>query len=796
MIADRVTSLAPAQRWEDAMISGNGTTGIMVMGRPLDEKIVINHEKLWVVMTRRKPETPDLSATWGEARTMAFEGRHRDAHEHFQQRRKEAVQPLLEAEGTPGAHRLPYDHIHPGLHLHIESDGHGPIENYQRETRLDTGEVCVNWTDSAGAWERRAFVSRTDGVIVVEIRPPAGERVQCQLRFSEAPGKGSDELGTVTIRHTVDEMYFHAAYARTMGRPSPEGYVALARVVRQGGRARAVQNEGINVENGTRVLLLIRTAYLDDAAAVDIEALRCSLEALPREYDKLLAGHAAVHGEMFRRVTLDLGSAKTDTRSTESLIAGALRNGASNELLETLHAVGRYALICGGTGNLPVALSGIWGNTWRPPWDGRYTFDANINLAISGVSQGALPEAIETYCRYIEDSVEDWRYNAGQLFGCRGILPDLCQTWRHGKALMLYPWVGGAGWLVSVLYDHYRYTGDTAFLRDRVLPLMQEVARFYEDFLAGTEDARGRVRFYPSVSPENFPLMADADQVSSVVPNATCDIAICREALANVLEACREFSVVSEETARWEALLDALPDYVVNDDGALAEWAYPGMGDRYNHRHSSHLYPLWPSLEFSPHRTLRLFRAARKAVDKRLEAGLGNKSAHGYMHLGLVAARLRDPELLWQLLDEFSRQRFFNNSMISCHNPGLMIYNLDATFTLPSILTKMLVHSEHGRLDLFPALPWSQLKSGTVRGLRARGGIAVEELHWNVLTRRVVIQLQATTEQRLVLDCTPSLRTVRPAGDTPEDLKLTGADRTEWTLVLPAGRSVRMVCGI
>ena len=36
MIPTRVVSSRPALRWEDAMVSGNGSTGIMVVGRPLD----------------------------------------------------------------------------------------------------------------------------------------------------------------------------------------------------------------------------------------------------------------------------------------------------------------------------------------------------------------------------------------------------------------------------------------------------------------------------------------------------------------------------------------------------------------------------------------------------------------------------------------------------------------------------------------------------------------------------------------------------------------------------------------
>ena len=796
MVQTRIESKAPALRWEDAMISGNGSTGIMVMGQPLEETIIINHEKLWVVMAHDEPQTPDVAEAWMEARAMAFEGRYRDAYEHFMTRRAELTKEMLRDGPTPDAHRLAYDHIHPGLLFNIDTDACGRIENYRRQTLMNTGEVRIAWSDAAGKWERRTFVSRTDDVIVMDFKAPVGDTMTCRLRLGESPGKQVDEIGSVSIRHTEDEMYFHADYARTMGRHVPEGYQLLARVIPRGGNVHVVQNEGVNLAQVESVLVIMRLRYLDDSTTEDIDSVRDSLAELPDDYDTLLVGHAAIHGEMFERVTLDLDATDADAVLSEELIADGKQNGASARLLEMTHAVGRYALICGGTGDLPVALSGIWGNTWNPPWDGRYTFDANINLAISGVSQGDLPEVMETYCRYIEDSLDDWRYNAKQVFGCRGILTDLCQGWRHGKALMLYPWVGGAGWLVSYVYDHYRYTQDRQFLRDRLLPLLEDTARFYEDFLKGTEGEDGRVRFYPSVSPENFPIIADSDQTSSVVPNATCEIAVCRETLENVIEAYAELGIESDELIRWKDLLVKLPDYVINGDGALSEWAHPGMGDRYNHRHSSHLYPLWPAMECTPERDPELFEASRKAVAKRLDAGLGNRSAHGFLHLELVAARLRDPDLLWKLLDDFSRESFFNSSMISCHNPGLMIYNLDATFTLPSVLTKMLMHSVRGRLELLPALPSDRLGSGTVRGLRARGGVTVEEMHWNMLRGRIVIQLLSDTEQTIVLDSAYKLRGIKPGPGCPPEVELTGGDRTEWTVRLPAGKSVRLYCNV
>jgi len=791
VIATRVTSTAPALRWEDALVSGNGSTGIMVLGRPLDERIVVNHEKLWVPPANALPQPPQLAEAWREARRIAREGRYRDADEAVVARvRAWCAEHFDEAELVKGV-RLPYERVHPGFHLHVDGTAAGAVERYRRVMHLDSGELSVRWTDTRGEWLRRAFVSRTHDVIVLEIVPPVGAAFDGSLRLAEAPGRQEGDFASVRILHDAEELSLHAVYGRSLGRPEPEGYHALGRVLADGGSVSAVANQRLDVRGARRVLLLLTVEYLDQGRAAARDRLRARLGRLPDDYEELLAPHAAEHGEMFRRVTLDLGGEADPAAGSEVLIDRARSRGPGPELLELLHAVGRYALICGATGELPPALTGIWGDEWSPAWDGRYTFDANLNLAVSAGSQGDLPEVMETFFRFVERHLPDWRRNAEALYGCRGVVADLCQGWRHGVVLMAaYPWTGGAGWLASYFYDHYLYTRDREFLRRRVVPLLKEVAAFYEDFLAATSAPDGPVVFYPSISPENSPRTSPPEQSTNVVPNATCEIAICREVLTSLLAACEELAIEDDGVPRWRRLLERLPAYRINEDGALAEWAMPELGDHYSHRHSSHLYPVYPSLEVSPERTPELFAAARQAMAKRLEAGLGNKSAHGLMHAALLAGRLRSGELAWRMLSMFARASFLNTSLITCHNPGLRIYNLDATFSLPAVLMKMLLHSEPGRLVLLPALPADHLRRGSLRGARARGGIVVEELHWNVLLRRIALRVRSAAEQTVDLSAGLALRSVRAEGTPKEQPEPLGDAR--WRVRLPAGRAVSL----
>ncbi len=788
----KISSTTPPLRWEDAMLSGNGSTGIMVMGLPLEDLIIVNHEKLWVVGNDYRPHTPEMAESWTEAMKIAQEGRYLDADmfigEEASRKNKE-----MYGENWKGG-RPRYDRTHPGFHLHINTESNGNVRNYRRETNLETGEISVFWTDNRGEWERKVFVSRTDDVIVMEMTAPTGSLINASIRLTEAPGKLAGDMKSVDIRHEGDELYFKGTYGRLQGRKKAEGYQALGQVVVTGGQVRSVENERLDILNADKLVLKMRFEYLDVAENDNKKGLQEAVRRISDDYDALLEVHAKVHGEMFNRVSLDLDGKQNDIISNEDLIKRASGGESLSSFFERLHAMGRYALICGGTGELAPSLMGLWGNAWNPPWDGRYTFDANLNLAMAAVAQGNLPEVTKTYANFLSLNMDEWRDNAQRLYGCDGAVSDLCQGWRHGAVLMpTYPWTGGVGWLAAYLYDYYLFTQDKEFLRNTAVPMLKDAADFYVDFLQKYPEVNGHLTFYPSISPENEPNMEPQSQTTNVVPNATGEIAICKEVLNTLLNSYEVLGIRNDEIVKYRDVLTKLPDYIINEDGALAEWAYPGFGDNYNHRHASHLYPVYPGLEISPERTPDLYDAAKMAMEKRLEAGLGNNSAHGFMHISLVAARLRNDDLMRTMLVKFASLPFVNSSFITCHNPGPRIYNLDATFSLPAVMTEMLVYSEPGLIEILPSTPLDQFPKGTLKGLLARGGFEIVFLHWNDALGNIEVQLKSKTKQTIQFQLGPNMRFVNAA--KPEQRSLvSGSNYGPWTIELPAGETVYLSC--
>jgi hypothetical protein len=366
---------------------------------------------------------------------------------------------------------------------------------------------------------------------------------------------------------------------------------------------------------------------------------------------------------------------------------------------------------------LPPRLTGLWTGDWDTAWSGAFTTDANLNLQTASAAAAALPEVIEAHGALIHGQLPHWRDNARAVFGARGAVAPAHTDGESGHVYHLsreYPlhvWTAGADWLLKPLVDHDETRGE----RDpRLAAALAEAARFYEDFLTRT-DADGHLVVVPSYSPENRPANA-----GWITVNAAMDLSAARHALRTAAD-----YHPGPDAERWRALADRLPPHRVNAEGALAEWAWPGLDDTYDHRHLSHLYGVWPLDEINPYDTPELAAAARRALELR---GAENDSAHGHLHHALVAARLRDAGRVANALDNVLTGDFFHDSLMSGHYPNRHVYNADAAHTLPAVLIEALIQSTPERLVLLPALPVG-LPSGELRGIRTRFG-AEADLTW------------------------------------------------------------------
>ena len=525
------------------------------------------------------------------------------------------------------------------------------------------------------------------------------------------------------------------------------------------GRLKAGKGERLNV-----VLSLEETPgrsgwhfdhHLDSAFRLVESAATAGWLTYRAAYAKDAGGYEGVARVTLKggRMQLELGCEEEwKTTSVEKMLPAIGRQGMSALCMEQLQAMGRYLLIS-SCGKYPPPLQGIWGGGWRPAWIGGFVWDSNINLAVSAASMSNLPECAASYNRYVLSLLPGWRLNARNYLGCRGFIVAHYNDPENGWLAHFgasFPWMFWAGWNIRPLYEYALMTGDTHFLKEVVLPLYREMGEFYEDNLVTGDD--GLYHICPSISPENAPSGTD----TWLSRDATMDMAIAREVFRLLCWMGRQFKLTAGERDKWADYLSKLPGYRINADGALAEWVDRSYPDVYEHRHNSHLYPVFPGTELRCPADTALARAVGVALNKRFE--FNTSSAHGLIHLALQAARLKDMAKVRQNLDRLGRRGYLYESLVTSHEPGQQIYNLDAVLSFPRLLLEMLVFTEPGRMELLPAWP-AAYPDGSVRGVRLYGAHTLD-LCWED-GKAVEAALVAGSDEELEANCNGEKRILK-----------------------------------
>ncbi len=743
-------SSQPAETWEQGLICGNGTIGASVLSHPLDETVVFSHERLF--LPERAPIMPPHTAP------RLFEIRRLIQRGLYQQ----ATQLAFDISDQEGF-QYP-DPFVPAFELGIRMNTDMHVTDYARSVDFQTGETTVHWAGTRGVFERRLFVSRADGIAVLRITGPGRGSVNCRLelrprdpdhaRFrrnisnQSATADDSPRESSLVYRHDFANAYPGSIH-------SLEG---VARVILRNGSS-ASEGSALVITGADEVLVFIDIELLYDPDRSRIEEMKDALSVLPAEYETLLRRHEAIHGELFNRMRLDLGGGRDHQLTAEELIAGSTDAHPSEALIEKLFDAGRYNIIsC--TGELPPTLQGVWAGTWDPPWASDFTQNGNVPSAIASMLMGNMPELMLAYTSYIESLVPWLEINARRIFGARGIvLPSRTSTNGFNNAFAprfagAY-WVGGAAWAAHFFYDYYLYTDDRTFLAEHALPFMESAALFFEDYLIEGPD--GRYIFIPTSSPENSP----ANTRSQSTLNATMSVAAAKELLGNLISASRELGTNQEKISLWQGMLEKMPEYQINDDGAVKEWLTPELEDNYNHRHSSQLYPLFDGMPEEIARSPELQAAFRRVIELKLDRHWsdwerrGGYMSFGLVQVGLAAASLGDADLAWRSLVPLINRYWFHN-LASTHNYR-SLFNMDISGGMPAVLIKMLAASEPGEIQLLPALP-EAWPAGTIYGVLCRGGVEIKRLHWDNGT--ILLTLVSSRQQQITLQAPSAIESI------------------------------------
>ncbi len=538
----------------------------------------------------------------------------------------------------------------------------GEITEYRRKLNLSTATYSDRFKVGAIAIRRRIFVSAPADAVFIETYMDPGDKPGAIEQSISINGAHGEPKETSSLNGNPVQLSGRLANGLE--------YAARAEFMALGSKLQSV------------VVLRAATG-------------KTLFSSVKREWlDKILARHVADYRKYYDRMTLDLGKGDM-TVPTRERLARVKKGGKDPALIALMFNFGRYLLISSSRpGTLPANLQGIWNNSNKPAWHCDYHTNINIQMNYWGADSANLSDCFTP--------LSDWMMKSLPVAeaGTRAAFPNskgyAYRTSANAVGGGGWRWnFAGAPWLAAQCYDHWLFTRDRKYLKEVCWPLMKGAA----EFMISTqlkERPDGTIVVKNGWSPEHGPR---EDGVAH-------DQQIMRELFRAILAAAKELKIDDafvKEVARIEPKL--LKDKI-GSWGQLQEWETDRDKKGDQHRHTSHLYAVYPGSTISPKATPELAEAAKVALAGRTLTGDSRRSWTWPWRAALWA-RLGDGDKAGEMLDSLLRYNTLDN-MFATHPP----FQIDGNLGMVAAVCEMLLEG---------AIP-STWPHGSVKGLRTRDG--------------------------------------------------------------------------